>query len=205
MPKLLLGTLNESKITEMTSALHEVFKNKVEIVTPADLSIKIEPEETGDTFEKNAQLKAEFYAEISGLPTIADDGGICIEALGGEPGVRSKRWLGYVASDDEIISYTLERLKDIPDHMRTAYFETCVCFFDPRTSNAYCETSTIHGRLANSISRTPMPHYPYRTLFIVDGMNKYYDELTGEESQKINHRRIATVRLARKIKPYLLQ
>src|SRR3989338_8019507 len=121
---LLIATHNPAKVTEIKLGLSPLRKFGIKILTISDLKIKDKPEETGKTFEENALLKAKFYAEISKLPTIADDGGVAIKVLNGEPGVKSRMWVGYEATDQELINHTIERLKGKSLSKRSAYLET---------------------------------------------------------------------------------
>lgn len=206
MKKLLLATHNQAKLNELKIGLRSLEEKGVKLVSLADLGIKDEPEETGTTFEENALLKAKFYANLARLSSLADDGGICIDALNGEPGIKSHLWLGREASDEELIKYTLKRLKNVPKEHRTAYFATTLCYFDRKTNIKVVEEGRLKGYIATQTSSYRIKGYPYRSLFIVSALNnKYYDELTQAEHEKINHRLKAVKRLVQKIKPYLLQ
>src|SRR3990167_10501814 len=112
MNRLLIATTNPGKLAEIRRFLSDV---PLELVSLNDVDIKERVEETGKTFEENAILKAKFYAEKSGLPTIGDDGGFEIDALGGEPGVKSHRWVhgDKENSDEELIEYTFKKMKGI--------------------------------------------------------------------------------------------
>lgn len=206
MKKLLLATHNQAKLNELKIGLKPLEEAGIKLVSLADLDIEEEPEETGATFEENALLKAKFYANLAHLPSLADDGGICIDALNGEPGIKSHMWLGYKANDEELIKYTLERLKNVPQGQRTAYFTTTICFYDPQKKTRIFEEGRLNGYISYQTSSKRIKSYPYRSLFIVSALNnKYYDELTQAEHAKINHRLKAVKRLVQKIKPYLLQ
>src|SRR3990167_2672003 len=117
--KLLVATTNPGKLAEIRRFLTDI---PVELVSLKDVGIADSVEETGKTFEENAILKAKFYAQKSGLPTLADDGGFEIDVLGGEPGVKSHRWIDSTRenSDEELIAYTIKRMKDIPEDKRGA-------------------------------------------------------------------------------------
>ncbi len=205
MKKLLVATHNPGKLEELKLGLESLKQSGVKIVSLDDLGIKEEPDEPGKTFEENALLKAKFYAGLTNLPTLADDGGLGIDILNGEPGVKSRMWLGREATDEELINYTLKRLAAIPKEERTGYFETCVCFFDPQTKTIFLAKERIYGYFTDKPSVRRIKGYPFRSLFIVKESDKYYDELTEEEHQKINHRLKAVKRLVKKIKPFLLQ
>lgn len=203
--KLLLATHNPAKLKELIIGFKQLEKKGVELISLTDLGIKEESEETGTSFEENALLKAEFYANLAHLPAVADDGGICIDALNGEPGIKSRMWLGPEANDEDLIAYTLRRLKNVPKSKRTAYFTTTLCYFDPKSNIKVLEEGRLKGYISDKISSKRIKGYPYRSLFIVKGLNKYYIYLTTIEHIKTNHRLKALKRLTQKIKPYLLQ
>jgi len=188
MKSVLIATTNPGKLAEIKIALSPLKKQGVTILDLSSFPEIEPPEETGATFEENARLKASYYAEQSQLPTIADDGGIMIDALHGEPGVKSRRWPGYEASDQELIDYTLTKLSSVPLTKRTAKLETCVCFYDPSTRQFEISQEGVNGTIAEQPSQHLIHGYPYRSLFIVDAFGTYYDELTAEQHVSINHR-----------------
>jgi len=200
MKKILIATTNKAKLKEIKNGLESLLKQKIKLLTLTDVGVEEKPEESGETFCENAKIKAKFYAQKTGLPTLADDGGLLIPFLNNEPGVRSRRWLGYEASDDELINYTLERLKNVPKEKRIAYLQVCLCFFDPRTKKIFFEEEKIEGFIAKKPSGKKTFGYPFRALLIVKKFNKYYDKLNKEEHQQINHRLAALKRLIKKIK-----
>jgi len=200
MKKILIATTNKAKLKEIKNGLKPLLKQKIKLLTLTDVGVEEKPEESGKTFCENAKIKAKFYAQKTGLPTLADDGGLLIPFLNNEPGVRSRRWLGYEASDEELINYTLERLKNVPKEKRTAYLQVCLCFFDPKTKKIFFEEEKIEGFIAKKPSGRKTFGYPFRALFIVKKFNKYYDELNKEEHQQINHRLAALKKLIKKIK-----
>ncbi len=204
MKKLLLATHNRAKLQELKTGAAGLVSQSIKILSLSNLNITTEPEETGKTFEENALIKARYYAEKTGLPTIADDGGLEIEILDGEPGVKSKRWVGHEGTDEELITYTLKRLTGLPKQKRKAYLSVCLCYFDPKTKMTLCKQEKINGHIAEVPSGRPTNGYPFRALFVVDELGKYYDELTEEEHNKINHRLKALKRLINNIK-YMLK
>lgn len=199
MRKILLATTNPAKMLELQKAFAQLQNNEIELVTLRDLAILDDPEETGDTFVANARLKAEYYGNKTGLSTISDDGGLEIDILNGEPGVKSRRWPGYKATDAELIAFTLEKLKNVPAEKRTAKLTTCLYFYDPHTKTSAHEEECIYGSIATKPLKMESNGYPYRVLFIVAKYKKFYDELTDEEHTAINHRLIAAKRLSAKI------
>lgn len=203
--KILIATHNPGKLEELRKGLSGLEKKGVKTVSLKDLSIDLEPQETGETFQENSLLKAKFYANLAALPTIADDGGLGIDILKGAPGVKSRRWPGYQASDQELIDYTLLHLRGVTKANRTAYLQTCITFFDPQTQTVFSETEKIEGLIADVPSTRRTGGYPFRALFIVKKFNKYYDDLSEKQHEEINHRLKAVRRLAEKIRSYLLQ
>ncbi|OGK25030.1 hypothetical protein A3A46_04280 [Candidatus Roizmanbacteria bacterium RIFCSPLOWO2_01_FULL_37_13] len=212
MKKILIATQNKAKLKELKFGLQNLEKSGVKIVSLADLRIASEPHETGKTFQENAEIKARFYGGLTKLPAIADDGGLVIPYLNNGPGVKSRRWLGREATDEELIQHTLLYLKGVQKTDRTAYLQTCVCFYyiDSRFRGndkpvTICESEKIEGHIAETANPRRIKGFPYRALFIVDKFNKYYDELTDEEHKKINHRLKALKRLVKRIKKYLIE
>lgn len=205
--KLLIATTNPAKVAELKKYLFPLIDKGLEILSLENLSREIEePEETGTTLEENAELKARYYAEQTGLPSLADDGGFEIDALNGEPGVKSNRWLGYKASDEELIAYTLKRLQGVPFKDRTTRGALVLCYYNPQTGTLYKVQESIEGYMAEETSGGVIPGFPYRALFKVKAFdNKYYDELTEEEHNAINHRKKAVEQILPLIEQDLVQ
>jgi len=125
--RLLIGTSNPGKAAELAGYLEPL---GFELLTLSDLDL--EPvEETGETFEENAVLKAKAYAAASGLPTLADDAGLEVDALGGAPGVRTHRWLGDEVTDLKLFLAILDRLKDVRPPKRTARLKVVLALAKP--------------------------------------------------------------------------
>ena len=194
--KILLATHNEGKILEYRVLVKDY---PFEFTTLSDLRIKDEPEEDGKTFEENALKKADFYSRLTDLPVLAEDGGIEIDYLNGEPGVFSRRWPGHKATDEELINMTLEKLKGIPKEKRGAQFRVVMAL---RTDNQ--NTITSEAILRGFITEKPVskivPGFPFRSLFYVPDLGKVLGELSMEEEAKVAHRRIALKNLFEKLK-----
>jgi XTP/dITP diphosphohydrolase len=133
--KLLLATTNAGKVREYRNLLQGI---PFEIVTPAEIGIDIEVEEAGETYEENARLKACAFAKESRLLTLADDSGLEVDALHGEPGVMSARYAGEGASDTERVNYLLSKLKDVPKERRTAHFSCVIAIAQPDGHVEFC-------------------------------------------------------------------
>lgn len=205
MNSFLIATTNPGKLAELKKGFASLEKKELKIYSLSDLKIIDDPDETGKTFEENALLKAKFYSRLSGLPTVADDGGLIIPYLNNEPGIMSRRWPGYSATDEELINYCLNKLNHVVKTKRKAYLTVTLCFYDPSGKTHIFETGKIKGRIAEKPSSKREKGYPYRALLIVDKFEKYYDDLTEKEHIEINHRLKAVKRLAKKIEKVLLQ
>ncbi len=209
MKKILIASTNPEKIIEIKIGLKELEKQGIIVLTLNDVKVgeNNKPEETGRTFQENALIKAKYYANLTNLSCLSDDGGLIIPCLNNEPGIKSRRWLGYDASDTELIDHTLKCLQGVTGNKRTAYLETCVTFFvpgHPKGGQIIFEQERIKGRIAQKPSSRPTNGYPFRALFIVDEFNKYYDQLTEKEHQQVNHRLKALKRLTKKIENLII-
>ncbi len=191
MKKLLIATTNPGKLGEIKEFLSEL---PITLVGLADVGITDVPEETGISFEENAILKAKFYAEKSRLPTLADDGGLEIDALNGEPGVKSHRWIhsDREDTDEELIQYTLDRMKDIIDANRGAQLRLVLALVIPG-GEVFTSEEKVRGIIPRSASENRWKGFPYRSLLFLPEINKYYnhDELTVTETETYNHRKKA--------------
>lgn len=177
MRKLLIATKNPGKVLEY----REIFKEldlKIELVSLKDLGIEQSLEETGKTFEENAIQKAKFYYNLAGLPTLSDDSGIEIDFLNGEPGAKSRRWPGYEASDEELIEFTLEKLKRVPEEKRGAQLRAIVGLTFPGEEKVYTFEGILRGRIAQKPFEKSIPGYPFRSIFIHKQQKKYLGELS---------------------------
>lgn len=190
MKKLLIATKNPGKIAEYRIILKDL---PLELITLGDLNIKSSVEEDGKTFEENAIKKAEFYYKLSGLPTLAEDGGIEIDYLNGEPGVKSRRWPGYEASDEELINITLEKLKGVPLEKRGAQLRVVIAL----AINSEIETSegVIRGIILEKSVKTTISGYPFRSVFYIPTMKKVFAEMTEEEGMLVSQRKKAIEKL----------
>lgn len=198
MKKLLIATTNKGKLQELSTFLKDL---PVELVSLSDVGIDQDVEEDGKTYQENAEKKAKFYAKLSGLPAIADDGGIEIHALDGQPGIRSRRWFGYEASDEDLIAHMVNVAKDLPAENRKARFITVDCLALP-SGETYCEEGTVDGVIAEKPLMKILAGYPYRSFFYLPEVEKYYheNELTDEEMKQYNHRYTAIEKLKPMIK-----
>ena len=196
MGKLLVATTNRAKFNEFVSYLKP---HGISVVSLADLSISDNPKEDGETFEENSLLKANFYWQRSGLPTITDDGGLEIDALHGQPGVHSRRIDGIDRTDEDLKCIILERLRGLPDDKRTARLHIVVTLRVSADQNFQTEAS-VEGTIKES-SLESEPGFPYRAILWIPRYTKFYGECIPEEHAEINHRKKAIERLL----PYLQQ
>lgn len=169
-----------------------------------DIHITDRPQESGKTFQENAIIKAKFYLEKSGLPTIADDGGFEIDALGGAPGVHTHRWIhpDRDNDDEELIEYTITKMLGIPALHRGAQLRVVLALAIPAA-----EIVTVEEKIRGIVSEKPSlyrtPGFPYRSLLFLPELGKFYidNELTDAENEAYNHRKKAL----EKLKPIILQ
>ena len=193
MTKLLIATTNVGKLKEISGFLSDL---PLEIVSLNDVGIKDDVEETGHTYKENSQMKALFYAKKSGLPAISDDGGLEISALGGGPGLESKRWVGQDSTDEKIIEHMKKVAKELPENNRRAFFKTVISLALPN-GKVWSVTGEIEGIIAKKPYLKLLKGYPYRSFFYLPKLKKYYHEkeLSIDEQKLYNHRYIAISRL----------
>lgn len=199
MQKLLIATTNKGKIKELSQFLQDL---PVELVSLKDVGITTEVKETGTTYEENSLLKALTYAKLSGLPAIADDGGLEIDALGGEPGVQSRYWAGPEGKDEAIIAKMKQVTKELPEDNRNARFYTVVTLALP-TGEVWSIDGAVEGVIASEPLEKLLQGYPYRSFFYLPQIHKYYheSELTLEEQKIYNHR----YKAIEKLKPIIIE
>ena len=181
-PKLLLGTNNQAKVREYRSLLPGY---DYELVTLAEQGISIEVEETGESLEENARLKATVTARESRLLTLADDSGLEVDALGGEPGRLSARYAGENATDRGRIEYLLQRLDGVTWGNRTARFRCVIALATPDGKVEFCS-----GECPGLITLEPRGEqgFGYDPIFYLPELDKTMAELPLEQKNKISHR-----------------
>jgi XTP/dITP diphosphohydrolase len=193
--KIILSTRNPSKAEQIQA----LFKGApVTVLTLAEAGIEGEGIEDGATLQENAFKKALFaWEQLSEKTwTMADDTGLFIDALDGQPGVKAARWAGESATTDEITQYTLKRLEGVTD--RSATFETVVVVIAP-SGDQYFFSGAVRGKLAEAPRTKPQPKMPYSPLFVPEGYTKAWAEMTVEEENAVSHRGIAF----RKVRAFL--
>jgi len=182
MPKLLLATNNKGKLREYK----QLFKDlPFELVFPAEVGINAEVNEVGGSLEENAQLKATTLARESRLMVLADDSGLEVDVLGGEPGRLSARYAGEGASDRGRIDYLLSKLKDVPWEKRSARFRCVIAIATPDGEVELCSEECW-----GVITFEPKGEegFGYDPIFYLPGLGKTMAELTLEEKNKVSHR-----------------
>lgn len=193
--KIVLATNNTGKIEEFRKALHA---QSIELFLQSAFNVS-DIEETGLSFIENALLKARHAAAISGYPTIADDSGLVVAALNGEPGIYSARYAGKPSNDQANIEKLLEKMREVPPSRRQAYF-CCTLVYLRHPSDpvpVVCQKSW-HG----TILEKPRGErgFGYDPIFFVPTKNCSAAELSIEEKNKISHRGRATRQLVRMLK-----
>ena len=183
--KLLLATRNQGKIIEFRRILDAIAPGEIELVGLDQFPELHDVDETGSTFEENALLKAREMSEVTGLPAIADDSGLCIDALNGDPGIFSARWAGGHGDDAANIVKVLGQLNEVPDEQRTAYF-ICVAALYLPDGRTHCE----EGRFYGSILHSPVGEngFGYDPIFQPAGLTISSAQMSSEEKDAMSHR-----------------
>lgn len=195
MRKLLIATKNAGKFSEIKNILDGL---PFELVSLVQIGENADFEEHGAMFKDNAVAKAKFYAEKTLLWTVADDSGLMIDALDGEPGVKTRRWPGYEATDDELIEYTLKRLKSYPLPARTAKFVSIAALAIPR-NGVHTAQGIVKGLIAQEPRGKALPGLPFDLLFYYPPYKKTLAQVSMEMKQLIDHRGQSFKKLKRKI------
>ena len=183
MQKVALATGNPGKVRELADLLAAF---GLDIVAQTELGVE-SAEETGLTFIENAILKARHAAEITGLPAIADDSGLAVDALGGAPGIYSARYAGADASDQQNLDKLLVALENVPDDKRQAQFH-CVLVYVRHAADP--TPLVFHGSWAGEIARSSAGQggFGYDPIFFVPELGKTAAELSKDEKRAVSHR-----------------
>jgi XTP/dITP diphosphohydrolase len=182
---LLLGTTNAGKLAELKELLSDApFK----LVSPQDCGLRLEIAEDGATYEENARVKAFAYAKASGLWTLADDSGLEVDALNGEPGTRSSRYAGEGAQDADKVKLLLSIMKDVPWEKRTARFRCVMAIARPRG-----EVNFAYGECHGIIALSPEGHrgFGYDPIFYFPEFAQTMAELSEKVKNVVSHRAVA--------------
>ena len=195
MEKFVLASHNPNKLREMSAILGQF---GIEVVSPASLNLHVDVEETGTTFEENSMLKAKAIMELSGLPAIADDSGLCVDCLNGAPGVYSARYGGEGLDDQGRYRLLLENMRG--QSPRTAQFVSVITCCFPNG-----DVLTARGECPGTIAFAPMGEsgFGYDPVFFIPQLKKTFAQLSAEEKNAISHRGKALELFRTKLKEYM--
>lgn len=192
--KIVFASNNKGKIRELKDILSPM---GIEVVSQREAGFDIEADETGTTFAENSAIKAKAIYELAKIPVLADDSGLCVDALDGQPGVYSHRFAGENATDEEKCRYILEKLENVSDEKRTARFICDMCFIDENGREYHAE-----GRCEGKIGREEKGNngFGYDPIFVVG--NRTLAELEEAEKNKISHRAEALKKMKEILKQF---
>ena len=196
--KLVLATRNQGKITEFRRILEELAPGQIDLIGVDQFPHLVDVDETGSTFEENSLLKARYTSEATGLPAIADDSGLCVDALNGDPGIYSARWAGVHGNDLANIEKLLDQLKDLPDEKRTAHFMCVASLVLPDGRHQVAE-----GRFDGHILHSPVGEngFGYDPIFQPLGLSISSAQMSAEQKDAMSHRG----KSLRSIAPHVIQ
>jgi XTP/dITP diphosphohydrolase len=188
---ILVATTNPGKIREITEILAGP---KVSIITPNEINLQLDVEENGLSFAENAAIKARAWCEASGMPALADDSGLCVDALDGKPGVQSARFAGNAATDEENYQLLLKRMKGI--QKRDARFVCVVALVFPENVVVLAQ-----GHYEGRILQEPVGNagFGYDPVFFDPASGRSFAQLTPEEKNNRSHRKKALEELKEKL------
>ena len=207
-PRLLIATRNPGKVREYAQLLRDL---PFELVSLDDAGVDQEVEETGETFHDNAALKAGTYASLSGILALADDSGLEVDALGGDPGVRSARYgeqppsippsqggsydgsqvqASLPMSDQDRVNLLLQNLENVPWERRTARFKCVICIARPANEGGFDTISQVVGSVSGMIQYQPQGDdgFGYDPVFYLPSYGKTLAQIPLEEKNRISHR-----------------
>jgi XTP/dITP diphosphohydrolase len=198
--KILIASANPEKRAELEKLLEGL---PVEVVSLADYPDAPEVEENGRTFEENAAKKAIEMALYSGLHTVADDSGLCVDVLGGAPGIMSARYAGPGATYRDMCKKLLKEMRYVPDSERTAHFECHIAFCDPEGNVLI----TAKGECAGTVTRHMRggKGFGYDPVFLYTPAGKTFAQMLPEEKNKLSHRARAMREFRQKLEELLTE
>jgi len=199
LPRLVLATANQKKLAELGRILAAA-RIEVDLLGRGQFPGAPEVAETGATFAENALLKARAMAHVTGLPTVAEDSGLCVDALNGMPGVLSARWTGRHGDDQGNLRLVLAQVADVPDGRRGAHFACAAALVLP-TGREHVSEGTLYGTLARSPAGTG--GFGYDPIFVPDGSELTTAQMSPEAKDAISHRGRALRALAPVIAAWL--
>lgn len=183
--QLVLATRNQGKVIEFRRILDQLATGEIDLISLDQFPDLIDVEETGLSFQENALLKARYTTSMTGLPSISDDSGLCVDALDGAPGIHSARWAGRHGDDAANLKKLLAQLEAIPDEKRAAHF-TCVAALVMPDGREVVAEGLFHGR----ILRAPIGDqgFGYDPIFAPLGMSISSAQMSPEEKDACSHR-----------------
>lgn len=196
--RLVIGSTNPAKINEWKKLLKDF-----PVISLAELGDFPEPQEHGKTFEENAVLKARHYAKLTGEYVFSEDGGYEVDALGGAPGVKSRRILpgGKDGTDDDLINFVLKKLKGLPSEKRTVSLSFVAAVSDPEGNVIFEDKNSFFGIVTEKPGPVKIEGYPFRSIHFIPKLGKTYAQFTEEEHKKYNHK----LPVARRLEKFLLE
>lgn len=193
--RLIFATHNPGKLAEMKTLFAGL---PFEIESAREAGVVDEVLEDGITFSENALKKAQEIAQQTNALSLADDSGICIDALHGAPGVYTARWAGENASDDQLVEHTLEQMRSVQEGKRTAAF-VCVAALASPDGRSWTFEGRVNGRLSTEPNGIARPKLPYDAIFIPENEDRTFAQMTEEEKHSMSHRG----RAMRQVKAFL--
>lgn len=196
--KLVLATRNQGKVIEFRRILDDLAPGQIELIGIDQFPDLVDVDETGSSFEENSLLKARYTSQATGLPAIADDSGLCVDVLNGDPGIFSARWAGVHGDDQANLEKVLDQLKDVPDGLRSAHFMCVASLVLPDGRQ-----QTAQGRFEGQILRAPVGTngFGYDPIFQPQGLSISSAQMSAEEKDLMSHRG----KSLRSIAPHVIQ
>jgi XTP/dITP diphosphohydrolase len=196
--KIVLATRNQGKITEFRRILDELAPGQIDLIGVDQFPDLVDVAETGATFEENSLLKSRYTCLATGLPAIADDSGLCVDFLNGDPGIFSARWAGNHGDDQANLEKVLTQLKDVPDKDRTAHFKCVASLVMPDGREQVAE-----GRFEGHILHAPVGDngFGYDPIFQPLGLSISSAQMSAQEKDLVSHRG----KSLRSIAPHVIQ
>ena len=183
--KLLIATTNEGKKKELLEAFQKYGLFGFEFLSLRDVAVLGEPNENAETFEGNALIKAQFFAEQTGIPTLGEDSGLIVSAFPEKFGVRTRREIN-AATDEKWLEAFLKMLEAEDD--RGATFYSATAFFAPKTKESATFLGTTSGKILTEPQADLEPGIPVSAVFLANGQEKVYSALSRDEKNEISHR-----------------
>jgi XTP/dITP diphosphohydrolase len=199
MKELLVATTNPAKLAEYKFLLRDF---ALKVISLREAGIDVEAPEDATSFVANARLKAIFYFARAGRPTLADDGGLEVDALGGAPGVRSHRWIGLANPDDrKLAEEVIRQMSKVEPGRRTARIRAAAVLLYERDGERHeaVAEAALEGIIAEHCYHEVRKGFPYRSVLYLPQYGRYLAELSDEEAARLSQRRIVIDRLAAEI------